>query len=149
MDPIIIGLATKVVGILSPYVAKSGEEFVKAVGQAAYDKSKSLLETLKKRFSGDAFATGNLEHFEKDPETYKKPLENILEEKMAQNKDFADELQKHLKDMGPQVDVIMKMKVGEKIVGLEADEMTGGRAKVDMDIEQAKDVTGARIKRIG
>jgi len=149
LDPILIGLATKVVGILTPYVAKSGEEFVKAAGQAAYEKSKSLLETLKKRLSEDKEATGALENFEQKPERYKTVLEDILNDKIARDKDFADELQKHLKDMRPQVDIIMKMKVGENVVGIDADEMIGGKANINMDIEQAKDVTGARIRRIG
>ena len=65
MDPLIIGLAAKAVGILSPYVAKSGEEFAKAVGKAAYDRSKTLLETLKERFLGDEEATETLKTLNK------------------------------------------------------------------------------------
>jgi hypothetical protein len=34
-------------------------------------------------------------------------------------------------------------------MGLEAEEMTGGRATVDQDIGTGEDVTGARIRRIG
>lgn len=149
MDPIIISLAAKAVGVLMPYATMSAGEFVKTAGQAAYEKSKNLLQTLKSSWSGDKEATDTLENFEKKPERYQSVIEDILKEKLSQDKDFANDIQKLIKDIGPQLDIILKMKVGEKVVGLDADEMTGGKAKVQMDIEQAKDVTGARIKRIG
>lgn len=153
MDPVTIslatGLATKVVGILSPYLEKSAEEFAKAAGQAAYDKSKSLLEILKKKFLGDKEATETLTNFQQKPERYKLVLEDILKEKISSDKAFADELQKHLEDIGPQLDVIIKMEDAEKATGINADEMTEGKAKVDMDIKKGKDVIGVRVGRIG
>ena len=149
MDPLIIGLAAKAVGILSPYVAKSGEEFAKGVGKAAYDRSKTLLETLKKRFLGDEEATETLENFEQKPQRYKPVLESILTEKLEKDKAFADEIQKLLDDIGPQIEIILKMTDAEKAIGLDSDEMTRGKVKIDMTIDHGKDITGARIKKIG
>jgi hypothetical protein len=149
MDPLIISLATKVMGILMPYATKSAEEFVKMAGQAAYEKSKNLAETLRKRLLGDEEATDALNRFEEKPQRYESILEDILKEKLSQDEALATEMRKLLAEMGPAIDVIQKIKIGESVVGLEADEMTRGRAKVTQEIDHAKEVIGARIKRIG
>jgi hypothetical protein len=51
--------------------------------------------------------------------------------------------------MGPSLEVVQKMEEGRKVTGLEAEEMSGGRAAVRQDIGTGEDVTGARIRRIG
>jgi hypothetical protein len=76
-------------------------------------------------------------------------LEDILQERLAEDEDLANELRRLLQDMGPELDIIQKIDVGENVIGLEADEMTGGKAKIEQDIKEAKNVTGAKIKRIG
>jgi hypothetical protein len=149
MDPITIGLATKAMAVLLPYVAKSGEEFAKAAGQDAYKKSKGLFEYLKRKFSGDLEAAENLKRFEEKPERYAPIVEDILKEKLSQDKVLAEEMDRLLKEMGPGLEIIQRMKIGEKITGLEADEVVSGKAKVIQDLEQARDVTGAKIKRLG
>ncbi|VVB63668.1 Uncharacterised protein [uncultured archaeon] len=148
MDPLTISLATKVMGVLMPYATKSAEEFVKVAGQAAYDKSKNLAETLKKRLLGDKEATDALNRFEEKPQRYETVLEDILKEKLSQDKALGMEMQKLLMEMGPVIDIIQKMKIGENVVGLEAEEMTRGRANITQEIEQAKNVTGAKIKHM-
>src|SRR5260221_482645 len=60
MDPVIVDLATKVMAILLPLVSKSAEEFATQVGDAAYDKAKSLLSTIKQKWSRDKEATETL-----------------------------------------------------------------------------------------
>jgi hypothetical protein len=41
------------------------------------------------------------------------------------------------------------MEEGRQVTGIEAEEMSGGRATVSQDIGRGEDVTGARIRRIG
>lgn len=149
MDPVTTSLASGIIGVLMPYVKKGAEEFISSAGKDAYEKSKAILETIKRRWSGDKEASGTLGLFEEKPERYKSAVEDILREKLAQDTGLADELQKMLKEMGPDFEIIQKMKIGEKVTGLEADEITKGKAKVTQEIEQAKDITGAKIKRIG
>jgi SOS response regulatory protein OraA/RecX len=149
MDPIITSVVTGVMTVLLPYVTKGAEEFAKAAGKDGYEKAKNLLGALKKRWSKDKEATDQLANFEKKPERYQPVLEDILAEKLSQDKEFADELAQILKEMGPTLEVIQKMKEAENVVGLEAKEMVGGKAKVDQEIEKAKNVTGSKIDRIG
>lgn len=151
MDPLTIGLGAKVIDVLMPYVKKGAAQLAKDVGVPAVEKVESLLETLKVRLSGDKEATDTLTHFEEKPERHKEVLKDILEEKIAQDKNLAAELDRLLKEMGPTLDIIQKIKVAEKeVMGLEAEEMAGGKASISQDIEQSKEkVTGAKIKRIG
>ncbi len=149
MDPITIGLATKAMAVLMPFAAKSGEEFAKAAGQDAYKRAKGLFEYLKHKFSEDLEAAENLKRFEEKPERYAPIVEDILKEKLSQDKVLAEELEEMLNEMGPDLEIIQRMKIGERITGLEADEVARGKAKVIQDIEQARDVTGAKIKRLG
>lgn len=147
MDPI-QGLVAAAMGILMPYVTKTAEEFTKAAGEVAFKKAKKLMDTLKARMVGDKEATDNLSNFEAKPERYKSVIEDVLREKLSQDKDFAAELEKLLEDMQPELDIIQKMKIGQDIVGLDADEMTKGKARITQEIDQAEKVTGAKIKRI-
>jgi hypothetical protein len=126
MDPLTISLASGIMGVLMPYVKKGSEEFIRTAGKDAYEKSKAILETLKRGCSGDKEATETLEHFEEKPERYKPAVEDILRDKLAQDKGLAEELQKMLKEMGPDLEIIQKMKIGENVTGLEADEITKG-----------------------
>jgi hypothetical protein len=142
-------LVSTVVSVLLPYVAKGGEEFVKEAGKAAFEKVKSLFQTLKAKLTGDKEASEALENFEQKPARYQSVLEQVLSDKLSQDPALAAELEKHLKEMGPELQIIQKMKKGEKVTGLEADEMAGGKAKISQDIEEAKDVIGAKIKKIG
>jgi hypothetical protein len=149
MDPVTMSLVSGVMGVLVPYIKKGAEEFISSAGKDAFEKSKAILETLKRKWSGDKEATETLEHFEEKPDRYKSAIEDILKEKLSQDKEFAEELQKMLKDMGPELEIIQKMKTAENVTGLEADEIIEGKAKVTQEIEKARDVTGAKIKRVG
>lgn len=152
MDPIIATLAANAVAVLIPYVKKGAEEFASEVGNAATEKVKILLNTLKTRLSGDKEAAGNLERFEEKPERYKSALEDNLLEKLDQDKNLAAELEKllkEIKDASPNIDVYIKMTEGEDVTGIRGKEMKKGKAKVSMEIEKGKNVTGADIEQIG
>jgi hypothetical protein len=145
-------LAASVVAILTPYVKKGAEKVIDEAGKVAKKKIGELLDTLKKRFSGDKEATDQLEYFEKDPETYKPVMEKILQRRMSEDKGLADELDKLLKEIreaAPNLEVVIKMEEGEEVTALEADELKKGTVKVEMDIKKGKKVTGPKIKRIG
>jgi hypothetical protein len=108
-----------------------------------------VLGTLKTRWAGDEEATETLDRFEERPERYQPVLEDILREKLAQDEELAAELATLLDEMGPSLEVVQKMEEGRRVTGLEAEEMSEGRARVSQDIQSGEDVTGARIRRIG
>lgn len=152
MDPIIATLAANAVAVLIPYVKKGAEEFASEVGNAAAEKVKILLNTLKTRLSGDKEAAGNLERFEEKPERYKSALKDNLLEKLDEDKNLAAELEKllkEIKDASPNIDVYIKMTEGEDVTGIRGKEMKKGKAKVSMEIEKGKNVTGVDIEQIG
>jgi hypothetical protein len=149
MDPITIAIATQVMNVLLPYVSKGAEEFASKVGDAAFNKVSALLSLIKKRWSGDPVATADLTRFEKNPEVYQAALKQTLLEKLTEDKDLASQVSQLLQEMGPSLEVIQKMEEGEDVTGLEAGELHSGTAKVSQDLKKGKNVTGAKIDRIG
>lgn len=149
MDPVTVTLAANVMTVLMPYAAMGAQEFAKSAGKEAYEKAKSLLGTLKARWAGDEEATDAVARFEEKPERYRPVLEGILEEKVTQDRELAAELATLLEEMGPSLEVVQRMEEGRRITGVEAEQMSGGRARVRQEIGRGEDVTGARIGRIG
>jgi hypothetical protein len=149
MDPITASLAANVVAVLAPYVAVGAQEFARNVGKDAYEKAKTMLAALRAKWTGDEEATDALTRFEEKPERYAPVLEDVLREKLAEDKELAMVLSTLLNEMGPSLEVVQKMDEGRRVTGIEAEEMAGGRATVNQDIGTGEDVTGARIGRIG
>jgi|SRR5215203_3710524 len=149
MDPVTVTLAANVMTVLMPYAAMGAQEFVKSAGKEAYEKAKSLIGTLKARWARDEEATDAVARFEEKPERYRPALEDILTEKLASDEELATELATLLNEMGPTLEIVQQMEEGLRVTGLEAEQMSGGRASVRQDIERGEDVTGARIGRIG
>jgi hypothetical protein len=147
MDP--ITLATTVIGIISPFVAKGAQEFVSKVGEEAFEKTKQLFSYLKSKWTGNDEAASTLNNFEKKPERYEAVLKSILEEQINNDTDFANELSRKVNDLKPYLEIIQKMKKGEDVVGVQAEEMRSGTVKVTQEIEEGKNVKGTDIKIIG
>src|SRR5215211_3478224 len=142
MDPATLSLAASVISVLMPYATVGAQAFVKSAGSDAYQKVKSMLGTLRARWSGDAEAKETLARFEEKPERYRPVLEDILKEKLSQDVELAEELATLLNEMGPSLEIIQQMEEGRRVTGLEAEEMSGGRARVRQDIERGEDEIG-------
>jgi hypothetical protein len=149
MDPAIIDVSTKVLAVLLPFVTKGAEEFASKVGDAAYEKAKTLLTVLKQKWSGDKEATESLALFEQKPQRYQAVLEDILQEKLVEDHDLVVQVVQLLQEMGPTLEIIQRMEEGEGITGVEAGELHTGTVKSTQDIKRGKDVWGVRIDRIG
>ena len=147
MDP--ASLSTFAIAILGPYVSKGVEEFTKAVGEVAYEKAKKLFGTLKTRWAGDPVASDQLARFEKKPEVHGPALEEVLAEKLAQDKDLAKDVEQTVKEIGPALKILVKMNEGEDVTGLKAREMRSGKADVTLDVGKGKNVKGAEFDTIG
>lgn len=147
MEPATI--VTTVMAVITPFVKKGVAEFGRAAGQAACDKAQQLLEFVKGKLAGDPRAASNLEEFEKQPDVFKPAVEAALKKKIAAEPAFATELESRAKDLGPVIVIIQEMEKGERVVGLNADEMKSGNVSVTQPIKEGTDITGARIGRIG
>lgn len=143
-------LGATVVSILVPLVAKKAEEFIAIAGQAAYDKAKKLFATLKARWAGDKEATDQLAYFEKNPKRYQPAIEDILKDRLSKDKNLAAELNKIVKEMGPELTIVQEMEEAEGLIGLKSKHFIKGKVKIRTTInKKGKDVTGADIDIIG
>ena len=153
MDPLSITLVANIIAVLMPYVKNGADDFARVVGKAtgedAANKAQSLLTTLKTRWKGEKEAAESLANFEEKPERYQSVMEDILKEKLVEDKELATKLAKILKDMGPTLKIIQKMKIGEDVTGVKVKKMTEGKIDVEQDIEEAKNVTGAELEQFG
>jgi SOS response regulatory protein OraA/RecX len=153
MDPITMTLAVQVVAILLPFVKKGTDEFVSEIGQAAgqeaASKVKKLLNTLKTRWKTDKEASNGLNKFEEKPERYQPMLEDILKEKLSEDKDFAAELRQIVDSLGPSLKAIQKMDIGKDVTGVDIGEAKTGNIDVDQYIKEGTNVIGVKINKFG
>lgn len=147
MDP--ATLAASVISILTPFVTKTAKELVESVGQVAYDHAKSLLNKLKTRWSSDPVASDSLARFEKKPEVHAPALQEIVQERLELDQQLQQEVAQTVKDIGPKLDILVKMTKGEDVTGLDAENVSRGDVRVTMDIGEGTNVVGAKIKNIG
>lgn len=149
MDISIVDLTTKVMSVLLPFVSKGAEAFASKVGDAAYEKAQMLLTTIRQKWSEDKEATESLVRFEEKPDRYKTVLEDILQEKLAEDKDLTSQVARLLQEMGPMLEIVQQMEEGKDIIGLRAKEMRSGRARISQEINKAEGVTGAEFDTLG
>ncbi len=88
-------IAGAVVDLLAPYLAKLAGMVVEDAGQALWEKTKAIYETLKARLSGDDYARETLERLEAEPQAAgrQKAMTAVLEEKVAADPELAKMLQ--------------------------------------------------------
>lgn len=147
MDPATI--ATAVLAILAPYAKKSAQEFIRTAGEFGYERAKRLFTTLKERWTGDEEASDVLTQFEKKPERYEGVLQDVLQEKLQTDAALSADLDEQIRELGPHLQVIQRMNVGENVTGADIDEAREGRIAVEQEIKEGKGVTGARIGTLG
>jgi hypothetical protein len=155
MDPFTTILAGNAVAIIVPFIKKGAEAFINElaskvggdVAKASVDKIQGLLNTIKAKFTADNEALDALRNFEKKPDRYASTIQDILKEKLDQDKVFAIELDRLVKDIN--LNVIIKMREGKEITGLRSKQMNSGTANIKMEIEKGEKITGADIENIG
>src|SRR5260221_7720041 len=93
MDPVTIGaLASSIVGVLAPYLAKAGEEFAKEAGKTTAGKISGLYQAIKTRFEGRPAAIEALADIEAAPndQDARAALRQQLKKQLADDPAFAD-----------------------------------------------------------
>jgi hypothetical protein len=149
MDPATTGLVSAVMGVLMHYVQKGAQEFASLAGEAAFQKAKALVEAVRERFAGDGEAAAALKNLEQQPERYAPVVEEILEEKLAADAGFAQDLKAKLDQMEPGLVLIQRIRETDSVLGLEAGEIRSSKPSITQDIEKGRGITGAKIDRLG
>jgi hypothetical protein len=144
-------LITAVMTVITPFVKKGAEEFIASAGKDAYEKAKTIFNRLKERWTGDEDkeALSLLSNFEKRPDRYHLILEEVLQEKLGQDKELFNQLSLLFQEIAPKLEVIQNMNEAEDVTGLKANKMNKGTAKVIQDINQGRNILGAEIDSIG
>jgi hypothetical protein len=93
-------ITSAAIAILSPYLAKAGEEVAKKVGGAAWEKATEIHQAIKKRFKEeqDDFPAQTLKRFEKNPEKHKGGMEDVLRDILEKDSGFSESLLGLLKE---------------------------------------------------
>lgn len=149
MNPIVVSLAENVMAILMPYAAKTAKEFIGMAGEVGYERARALFARLKAKWTGDTGSTVILENFDKQPEQFKPAMQAVLQQKLSEDHELQEELSQMIEEMGPILEIIQRMDEGQNVTGLEADEVASGRVSITQEVKKGKDVTGAKLGRIG
>ena len=94
MDP----LTTAVTTILGKYAIDKGVTLIKEAGQAAANVAAKLFERVIARLKASPDDKKNAEHFEQNPEGYKAPIADAIDEQMKSDPNFAAEIKQLLEE---------------------------------------------------
>lgn len=142
-------LVPLLMGALFKVVDKVGEGALDAVGDVAKDTAASVFAKVKSWWSGDASASDDLAKFEAEPDIYQPVVQARLLKKLAAEPEMQAELAAMMTQAGPQVEVFQTVAAAHGITGAKIEEMLRGRVYVEQNVQNASDVTGVDIKRLG
>lgn len=95
-------IATSAVQLLAPYLVKVGEGTAQKAGEAIWEKTKTLYQTIRHKFSTDKddYAQQTLQRLEEQPsaEPRQRGLVDVLVEKAHTDPEFAQELNRLVQD---------------------------------------------------
>jgi len=126
-------LATTVLALLTPYMAKTGESFASKAGEKLAEKVGALYQVIKSRFKGDSYAEHTLVRFETKPDSdgTRATLKELIEDKMETDSAFAN-LLRDLIEQAKDADTRNVIAYGERSVALGGDN-AGNIITGDMD----------------
>lgn len=142
-------LVVTVMTLVSPYLVKGAEEFAAEAGKDAYDGVKALVGRLSAWWSDKPAAKAAAESMAQDPEENAAALAGALEREIGRNPALAADLQALVDKAAPYLGVVQKMKVADGVTGVRIEEFTRGTVSVDQTIDDAKNVIGAHVTRLG
>jgi len=142
-------VATSVLAVIVPYVSSGAEGFAQQAGKVAFGKAGDLLEAVAKRWKGDQEAEQTLELFRRNPDRYASVVSDLFLINLEADPVFAAEVRKRLDSLGPHIEVIQTIKVAERVTGARVKGMKAGKIKVDQTVDEATDLTGVDIDKLG
>lgn len=93
-------IASAAISILTPYLAKAGEEVAKKSANAAWEKASEIYKAVKERFTQekDKRSQEMLKRYEKEPEKRKRTMQEILAGMLEKDPGFSKKLLKLVRD---------------------------------------------------
>jgi cell division septum initiation protein DivIVA len=84
-------IAAAAVTILSPYLVRTGKEAAEKAAEAAWKKASEIHQAIKARLGeeGDDYALRTLQRFEANPERRRDAMQDVIEEVLDKDSDFA------------------------------------------------------------
>ena len=95
-----IAIASSAIALLTPYLAKAGEEITKKALGAAWEKINEIHKVIKERLAQekDEYPKETLKRFEEEPEKRKLGMQEMLIEILEGDPNFSGKLEALLKD---------------------------------------------------
>lgn len=141
------------IGAIPGLVMKGAEKIAEELGGYAAEKIKGVLSNLETRFSKNKEEAESLQRFvEKPDRSNAAVVKDYLQEELENDKEFAAELGRLLKDVKqakPDIEVYIKNTTGKIITGIDLEIVEGGEFKTYMEGVQGDNVTGFKAKRVG
>ena len=94
MDP----LTTTITTILGKYAIDKGATLIKEAGQTAANVAAKLFEKVIHRLRADPTEAKNADRFEQNPDGYKAPIADAIDEQMKTDPNFAAEIKQLLEE---------------------------------------------------
>ena len=152
MDP--VTLATAAVEALIPYFGKGlvtgGQAVAEELGKKSSEIGESILKVLWARWKNKPQAQDKLAKFASAPTDARDPLTMEVVADVASDKHFAESLERLLqKHDSPDVFVRITARNAEEITGAKIREMLRGKLTADIDVGEARKITGFEIDKVG
>jgi hypothetical protein len=136
-------------GALLKVAGRVGEGALDAVEDAAKDTAGGIVARIRSWWAADSSASGDLERFEAEPDVYEPVVQARLVKKLTAEPGKQAEFAALMEQGGPQVEVFQAIASAHGITGAKIKAMTSGRVQVDQRIQDAGDVKGVDIERLG
>lgn len=138
-----------VLGVVAPYLSIGADAFARQVGRETGEKVGELFETWAKRHTGNAQAEQTLDDFRAEPRRHARAVAELLLSELESDQGFADELNRLLKGIEPEINVIQNIGNAQHIVGADVGSLRNGRVNVGQTIESAGVVKGYVGNEVG
>ena len=119
---VIESLAASAIALLVPYFKKGAESFVEKSGEMLAEKTATLYQAIKKKFTGDTYAKQTLERASEQPtsEGRQAALKSVLMEQMQSDSGFSALVEKLVAE-AKAVEITNVNVSGDRSVGLGGD----------------------------
>ena len=124
---------------------------LQSLGEDALHASKTLLASLRARWSGDEAALSLLTTAQNSPAALSAEQQDRLMSLLAQTLEEDEQLRSQAESLVasvPQLRVVQNIVQGQDVVGVEAQEFASGQVEVQQNLQKAEGVTGAKIGSI-
>ena len=140
--PVLVGALLRVVG-------KVGDGVLSTVEEQSKQAADGVVAKLRAWWSRDKVASDDLTRFQDEPDMYRPVIEARLVKKLTAEPGMQREFEALVAGMGPQVEVFQKIAKANGVTGARIEELVRGHVHVGQEIDEAENVTGVEINRMG